>query len=222
MPRAVSRCVFLLFLTVVLIFSFSSCGREKIEPADEGEAIEAAKRLVNEAEIWVRLFFTKGGMPFLEGGRTKGVYREVDGAEMAKLGFFRLSDLKNYERRIFSPSMCAIFDASLFSGREGGWNAALIEDTELDYSKGIAESVFVCFLADPGELPMIAGDEAVYDFSRATVTSNLGDRVSVSVPVSGVGVSEGKTAVKTLDLCRQDGEWLLDNYPHVRFPVDGD
>jgi len=155
-------------------------------------------------------------MPFAEDGRTEGVYREVDGEEMAKLGFLRLSDIKDYERRIFSPAMCATQDAALFSG--GAWNAALIEYTTRDYSDETGRTVFICFLADPNELPFLQSDEAVFDFSAASVTSNRGDRVKIAVPVAGTGASAGKTATKTLDLCRVDGVWYLDNYPNVVFP----
>ena len=218
--RRLRRVLPTLVLTLALLLALPSCGEEKIEPADEGEAIAAAERLVGEAATWIRLFYTEGGMPILENGRTEGVYREVDGEEMAKYGFRRLSDIKAYERRIFSPEQCAVQDAAMFSG--GAWNAALIEYTTMDYSEDEGKSVFVCFLADPDELPFIPNDECAFDFSRATVTDNRGDRVKIAVPVSGRGANEGKTAEKMLDLRKIEGEWYLDNYPNVRFPVVGD
>lgn len=219
--RRVRRALPCLLLSLVLLFALLSCGGEKIKPADEGEAIAAAERLIGEAEIWIHLFYSEGGMPFLEGGKEFGVYREVDGAEMERLGFRRLSDVRNYEKTIFSPSMCEAQDAALFSGAAGAWKAALIEDTELDYSSGEKQIVFVCFLADPKALPRLPGEPATYDFSAATVTDNRGDRVKIAVPVYGVGAAEGKTAIKTIDLRKIDGKWLLDNYPHVVFPTEG-
>ena len=218
--RRLCRALPAFVLTVALLFALLSCGGEKIEPADEGEAITAAERLVGEAEVWIRLFYTEGGMPILENGRTEGVYREVDGEAMAEYGFRRLSDIKAYERRIFSPEQCAVQDAALFSGG-GAWNAALIEYTAMDYSEDEGKPVFLCFLADPDELPFIPNDECAFDFSRATVTVNRGDRVKISVPVAGRGASAGKTAEKTLDLRKIEGEWYLDNYPNVRFPAEG-
>ena len=203
-------------LSAALLFALLSCGKEKIEPADEGEAIAAAERLIGEAGPWIRLFYTAGGMPLVENGRTQGVYREVDGDEMEKLGFRRLSDIRDYEKRIFTAEMCEAQDAVLFSG--GGWNAALIEYTAPDET---GKPAFVCFLADPNELPYLPNDEAVFDFSAATVTSNRGDRVKIEVPVTGTGASAGKTATKTLDLRRSDGAWYLDNYPNVVFPKAG-
>jgi len=207
-----------LLLSLALLFSLLSCGKT-VEPADEAEAIAAAERLVGEAETWIRLFYTKDGMPLLENGREKGVYREVDGAEMEKLGLARLSDLKKYERTIFSPSMCAAQDAVLFSGG-ADWNAALIENTEFDFSSGTGKEVFICLLACPDELPRLPGDEAIYDFSAAQVTDNRGDRVKVRVPARGTGKNESKTAFKTFDLIKLDGAWYLDNYPNVRFAAD--
>ena len=53
------------------------------------------------------------------------------------------------------------------------------------------------------------------------MTENAGDRVKIGVPVSGTGASEGKRTVKTLDLCRIEGKWFLDNYPNVVFPAEG-
>ena len=214
--RIIGRAAFV--LAIALCAALLSCGGKAAhEPADEGEVLEAAERLIGEAAPWIRLFYTDGGMPFLENGRTEGVYREVDGAEMQKLGFGRLSDLKAFEKRIFSPAMCERFDAVLFSGGEG-WNAALMEYTERDYSTGEGRTVFVCFLADPNELPMLPGDEAVWDFSQARVTENRGDFVKVSVPVSGVGKNEGIAAEKKLDLKKIEGKWYLDNYPNVVLP----
>ena len=127
-PRRIRRVALCLLLPLVLSLSLLSCGGDRIEPADEGEAIAAAERLIGEAEVWVRLFYTEGGMPILEGGRQNGRYREVDGAEMERLGFRRLSDLKDYERSIFSPSVCEAQDAALFTGGGGAWRAALIEN----------------------------------------------------------------------------------------------
>ncbi|MBO6019953.1 MAG: hypothetical protein J6P88_02065 [Clostridia bacterium] len=218
--RRIRRVAVCLILALAFAFSLLSCG-EKIEPADEGEAIAAAERLIREAEVWVRLFYTEDGMPLLEGGRQNGLYREVDGAEMERLGFRRLSDLKEYERSIFTPSVCEAQDAALFSGGGGVWKAALIENTEIDYSTGEKRTVFVCFYADPDELPWLPTDPAVYDFPAATVTENAGDRVKIDVPVSGIGASEGKRTVKTLDLCKIEGKWFLDNYPNVVFPAEG-
>lgn len=220
--RRLCRVLPVLLLLAVLLFALPACGGEqgaKIEPADESEAIAAAERLIGEAETWIRLFYTKGGMPFAQDGMTEGVYREVDGKEMENLGFRRLSDVRDYERRIFSPKMCAAQDAALFSG--GNWNAALIENTKRDYSTGAAETVFVCFLADPDALPWPVNDEATFDFSRATVIGNRGDRVKITVPVEGRGEFAGKTTEKILDLCKIEGEWYLDNYPNVRFPAEG-
>ena len=223
-PRAFARGIIrktgvALLLIVLLAATLSSCGKTKIEPADESEAIAAAERLITEAEPWIRLFFTPDGMPYLEGGREVGVYREVDGDRMHALGFDRLSDLKTFAKRIFSPSVCERFDAVLFAGDgTGGWNAALIENTVRDYSSGEGKTVFLCFLANPDELPMLPGAEAVYDFSRARVTENLGDYVKVEVPVNGLGENEGKTVNKILDLTKIEGEWYLDNYPNVVFP----
>ena len=220
-PRRIRRVALCLLLPLVLSLSLLSCGGDRIEPADEGEAIAAAERLIGEAEVWIRLFYTEGGMPILEGGRQNGRYREVDGAEMERLGFRRLSDLKDYERSIFSPSVCEAQDAALFTGGGGAWRAALIENTEIDYSTGEKRTVFVCFFADPDELPRLPSEPAAFDFSAASVTENAGDRVKIGVPVSGTGASEGKRTVKTLDLCRIEGKWFLDNYPNVVFPAEG-
>lgn len=217
--RRICKRAAALLLLAALFASLLSCGNGKktVTPADEGEVIAAADNLIAGARPWIRLFFTEGGMPFAEDGRTVGVYREVDGAEMEKLGFGRLSDLKRFAERYFSPSMCERFDAVLFSGG-AGWNAALIENTERDYSSGEGKTVFVCFLASPDELPMLPGGEANFDFTRARVTDNRGDRVKVVVPAEGVGENEGKTVEKILDLCKIDGVWYLDNYPNVVFP----
>ena len=221
--RAYARRLFgraAILALVAALFAFTACGGGKVEPADEGEAIAAAERLTREAAVWLRLFCTEDGMPFLDGGKEVGVYREVDGEEMERLGFRRLSDIKDYERRIFSPAQCAVVDAALFSG--GGWKAALVENTELHYSGEEKQTVFICFLADPSELPFLENAAAEWDFSSATVTQNRGDRVKISVPVVGTaGESAGKTANKILDLCRVDGEWYLDNYPNVVFPETG-
>ena len=206
-------------MLAALLALFAACGKT-VEPADEGEAIAAAERLIEEAEPWIRLFFTPDGMPYLEGGREVGVYREVDGEAMHELGFDRLSDLKKFARRIFSPSICERFDAALFAGdSSGGWTAALIENTVRDYSTGEAETVFLCFLANPEELPMLPGERGVFDFSEARVTDNRGDRVKIEVPVRGVGANEGKTVLKILDLRKIEGAWYLDNYPNVVFPA---
>ncbi|MBP5349818.1 MAG: hypothetical protein J6Z13_05670, partial [Clostridia bacterium] len=112
-PRAHARGMIrkagiVLLLIALLAAAICGCGK-KIEPADEGEAIAAAERLMGDAAPWIRLFFTPDGMPYLENGRELGVYREVDGDTMHELGFDRLSDLKNYAKRIFSPSMCERF-----------------------------------------------------------------------------------------------------------------
>lgn len=213
------RAIFLVLLLLSMpVATLSSCGEaEKTEPADEGEVIAAAERLIDEAEPWIRLFFTEGGMPLLDGGRQIGVYREVDGEEMAKLGFSRLSDLKAFERRVFSPSTCDVMDAALFSGG-GNWKAALIEYTTLEFADGDAGTVFLCLLADPDELPMLPGKGGTYDFSKASVTDNRGDFVKISVPVYGTGKNEGKTVTKILNLRLIDGAWYLDNYPNVVFP----
>ena len=222
-PRAFARGIIRKIGVAVLLIAaltsiFASC-EEKIEPADEGEALAAAERLIGEAEPWIRLFFTPDGMPYLENGREVGKYREVDGEAMHELGFDRLSDLKDFEKTVFSPSVCERFDAVLFAGDgTGGWNAALIENTTRDYSDGEGKTVFLCFLANPDELPMLPGAAAEFDFSRASVTENRGDFVKISVPANGVGDNAGKTVYKTLDLCRIDGEWYLDNYPNVVFP----
>ena len=211
-----------LLLLSLLIPTLSSCKKEEavtLEPADESEAIAAAERLIGEAEPWIRLFFTEGGMPLLEGGRETGVYREVDGEEMAKLGLSRLSDLTAYEERVFSPSMCRAMNAALFSGG-GNWNAALVENTTIEYSPdGGSRTVFVCFLADPDELPMLKNDGGTFAFSEASVTDNRGDFVKISVPVYGTGKNEGKSVAKILDLRLIEGEWYLDNYPNVVFPA---
>ena len=213
--RIALRAAALVLLTV-LALSFFACGGTKTVRADEGEAIAAAERLANEAALWVRLFCTKDGIPLQKDGRSVGVYREVDGDAMERLGFSRLSDLKAYEARFFSPEMCKTVDAALFSGGLG-WKAALIENTAIEEVDGEPTTVFVCLLADPDELPWLPSDEAVCDFSAATVTKNLGDRVSVSVPARGVGASDGKTATKIFDLIRVGDEWYLDNYPNVSF-----
>ena len=216
--RSSVRAAAVLLLSLLLVL-LVSCGG-KTDRADEGEAIAAAERLSEEAAVWVRLFCTKDGIPLQKDGRSVGVYREVDGAEMGKLGLSRLSDLKEYEARFFSPEMCKTVDAALFSG-SAGWKAALIEDTEIQNDDGTPTTVFICLLANPDELPWLPSDEAVCDFSAATVTRNAGDRVSVSVPVRGVGKSEGKRTTKIYDLIRIDGEWYLDNYPNVSFPAEG-
>ena len=222
--RALALALLLLFTLAAIL---SSCGEEKEtepEPADEGEAIAAAERLIGEAEPWIRLFFTEGGMPLLDGGRQTGVYREVDGDAMRELGFSRLSDLTAYERRVFSPSMCRVMNAALFSGG-GNWNAALIENTSFEVvtnENGEAvdtRTVFLCLLADPDELPMLKNDGGAFDFSKASVTDNRGDFVKISVPVYGTGKNEGKSVEKILDLCRIEGVWYLDNYPNVVFPA---
>ena len=217
--RGIVRAGIALLLFALLAAAICGCGK-KIEPADEGEAIAAAERLIGDADPWIRLFFTPDGMPYLENGRELGVYREVDGDAMHELGFDRLSDLKTYAKRIFSPSMCERFDAVLFAGDgAGGWLAALVENTALEYADdGTSRTVFLCFYADPEALPMLPGAEATFDFSRATVTENRGDFVKISVPASGVGENEGKTVNKTLDLLKIEGEWYLDNYPNVVFP----
>ena len=222
-PRANARGIvrktgIALLLLAVLLALFAACGKT-VEPADEGEALAAAERLIGEAEPWIRLFFTPDGMPYLENGREVGKYREVDGEAMHELGFDRLSDLKDFEKTVFSPSVCERFDAVLFAGDgTGGWNAALIENTTRDYSDGEGKTVFLCFLANPDELPMLPGAAAEFDFSRARVTENRGDYVKVEVPVNGLGENEGKTVNKILDLTKIDGEWYLDNYPNVVFP----
>ena len=217
--RGIVRKLGIALLLFAVLAALSSCGK-KIEPADEGEAIAAAEKLIGEADPWIRLFFTPDGMPYLENGREVGVYREVDGEKMHAFGFDRLSDLVSFEKRIFSPSMCERFNAVLFSGNgAGGWKAALIENTALEYSPdGGSRTVFLCFLAAPDELPMLPGDLAVYDFSQARVTENGGDYVKIAVPAAGVGKNAGKTVNKILDLCRIEGEWYLDNYPNVVFP----
>ena len=214
--RRILRVLPALLLFAALLFSLLSGGKEMIESADEGEAIAAAERLIGEAGPWLRLFCTAGGMPLVENGRTQGVYREVDGEEMAKLGFRRLSDIKDYEKRIFTPDMCKTVDAVLFSG--GAWNAALIEYTAADDAEGNGKPVFVCFMTDPDALPYLSNDEATFDFSSAIVKSNRGDRVKIAVPVSGTGASAGKTTTKTLDLRLVEGAWYLDNFPNVVFP----
>jgi len=211
-----------LLLLLVLIPTLSSCTEEKaptVEPADEGEAIAAAERLVGDAAIWVRLFFTEGGMPLLAGGREVGVYREVDGEAMRELGFSRLSDLTAYERRVFTPSTCRVMNAALFSGG-GNWNAALVEYAPPEPTEdGDLVAAFICFLADPDELPMIPNDGGTFDFTKASVTDNRGDFVKVSVPVYGTGKNEGKTVTKILNLRLIEGVWYLDNYPNVVFPA---
>ena len=83
---------------------------------------------------------------------------------------------------------------------------------------GTSRTVFLCFYANPDELPMLPGAEATFDFSRATVTENRGDFVKITVPASGVGENAGKTVNKTVDLLKIEGEWYLDNYPNVVFP----
>ena len=216
-----------LLLLLVLIPTLSSCTEEKaptVEPADENEAIAAAERLVTDAAIWVRLFFTEGGMPLLAGGREVGVYREVDGEAMRELGFSRLSDIRAYGGRIFTPSMCRAMNAALFSGG-GNWNAALIENTSFEVVTNEngepvdTRTVFLCLLADPDELPMIKNDGGTFDFTKASVTDNRGDFVKVSVPVYGTGENEGKTVTKILNLRLIEGVWYLDNYPNVVFPA---
>ena len=217
--RGIVRKAGIALLLILVLAALSSCGK-KIEPADEGEAIAAAERLIGDAEPWIRLFFMPDGMPYLENGRELGVYREVDGDAMHELGFDRLSDLKSFAERYFSPSMCERFDAVLFAGDgAGGWLAALVENTSLEFSEdGESRTVFLCFYANPDALPMLPGAEADFDFSNATVTENRGDFVKISVPAAGRGENAGKTVNKTLDLCRIEGEWYLDNYPNVVFP----
>ena len=214
---------FLLLLAVCLCLF--SCGKEKIVPADEEEVKAAAQRLIEESKDWCDLFFRAGGVPVKEGGKEKGVYREVDAEALSQRGFVRISDLKSYEKRVFSPSMCDAMDRVLFSGYVDsetglGWIAALIEDTRLDYSTGEGKKVFDGLYVCPDSLPLIRGDEAVYDFRTAEIRTNRGDRVSLNVTVNGVGESAGKTTVTTLDLIKIDGVWYLDNYPAVRFPTE--
>ena len=216
------RLLFALLLLLTVCLCLSSCGEEKIVPANEDEVKAAAERLTKESKTWCDLFFREGGIPIKEGGREKGVYREVDGEKLQKMGFSRISDLKTYEQQVFSPSMCDAMDRVLFSGYVDpdnglGWVAALIEDTRMDYSTGTAKQAFDCLLVYPEALPLIRGDEVEFDFSTATVKTNRGDRVSLSVTAKGVGESEGKTSETTLDLILIDGVWYLDNYPTVRF-----
>ena len=82
-----------LFPLVLLLLSvclcLSSCGGEKIVPADEAEVKGAAQRLIEESKTWCDLFFRVGGVPVKEGGKEKGVYREVDAEVLAERGFTR-------------------------------------------------------------------------------------------------------------------------------------
>ncbi len=215
--KSVSICLLLL----CTVFSVVACQKKDVIHS-EAEILAAAEEKISESVLWNRIFFIEG-FPILEGGRTTGNYQEVDPAYLESIGMSRISEIISYGETLYSSSMMALFEETLFNSIKNGVGGVSTSAVCFDYTERIdGADRFICVMVDSNESPRFFASEVEYLFDTMQVEFNRNGRATVSLSVKKLGAEQGEDTLRRLrvNLSLENEVWLLDSYTFVVFPSE--
>jgi len=98
------KIISLLLVTVLTLSLFGCSGEEPDREYDEAEVLSAAGRLIKLSETLNRIYYGEG-IGYTDGEGAVGAYKPADTAELKRLGFSTVEELKAKTRVVFSKKM---------------------------------------------------------------------------------------------------------------------
>ena len=194
-------------LLLSLLISLVGCGK-----ASDEELIEAAKPLIEKAQVLDELFSVKG-IPTL-GGKETDTYLRADASELAKYGFSSYKEMRAYAASFYTEAMLRQFENTFVNSLS---NAHGIIRVTYCYDETDQKGNFIALWVSADGVNYKT-DSVTYDFSTLKVEKKLRDAATLSLDAT-VTNEDGATRVhqKTIRLVREFGEWRLDSNTAISF-----
>ena len=187
-------------LILVSLLLLASCSKKA--NYDEAEVKEAAVDLIKRAEVYNDIFWGNG-IPYEEGGYSKGIYYAADVTYLHKMGFLKLDDIYIKAANVYS----ADYLQSIYVGMNTSGNVRYYEETEY---------IMVNSKAEP-----LLKDEVKYLYDTIEVVDSDGDTVTIKITVKVTRGGDTQTRDKEIDLVKEGGRWLIDSPTYTTYRPAG-
>ena len=199
------KIISLLLVTVLTLGLFGCSGEEPDREYDEAEVLSAAGRLIKLSETLNRIYYGEG-IGYTDGEGAVGAYKPADTAELKRLGFSTVEELKAKTRVVFSKKMSETMFNTVLSAVSDD------DDTIIQYARYYQES-------DKQGNPIRIMVLSSYDYflkngieygENITVLDVEGQIIKIGVPVT-LTREDGKVKTKTLtvDMIEEEDGWRL-------------
>ena len=198
-------CSLLILVTLFSVITLTSCNRKY----DEDEVIEAAGKLLKQAEVLNEVYYGKG-ISYVSSQYRDGNYYEADAIHLATLGFSTIEELKTltrqtftfgYSNELFSTKLSMLSDEGVIHGMAR--YIQKYDDVEMTEP--------VCILVYKDATVLKKGT-IVYDYSSFKVTGSKKQVVYVDVNATVYNDDgDSQKVTLTLNLIEEDNGWRIDN-----------
>ncbi len=202
--------ILVIAFTLASLLSLSSCNRSY----DEDEVVEAAERLLKEAEM-LNIIYYGSGIKYYESDDDNGYYRKADLAHLEELGFSTIDELKVLTEMTFSDEYSALLYSTILSAISTDTGVAVAARYYQAYDEETKEPTEIMVYSV--FTPMLK-DSITYDYGSLKVKGSKKEKVYVSVSAT-VTSSEGKSQNTeiTITLVEEDDGWKIDNPTYANY-----
>ena len=202
--------LFLIVVTVICVFSLSSCNRRY----DADEVVAETEKLLKEAEI-LNFVYYGGGIEYYDSDEENGYYRKANDKHLEELGFSTIEELKSLTEKTFSKEYSNVLYTTILS--------PMTNDTSL-ISAARYYQVYDEQTNNPSHIMvyskfnLMLKDSIEYDYSSLKATGSKKEKVYVTVEAT-VTREDGKSqkATITITLVEEENGWRIDNPTYANY-----
>jgi hypothetical protein len=202
--------LFLIVVTVISVFSLSSCNRRY----DEAEVVAAAEKLLKEAEM-LNLVYYGSGIEYYDSDEENGYYRKANDKHLENLGFSTIEELKSLTEKTFSKEYSNVLYTTILSPMTN--DTSLISAARY-YQVYDEETNSPSHIMVYSKFNLMLKDSIEYDYSSLKATGSKKEKVYVTVEAT-VTREDGKSqkATITITLVEEENGWRIDNPTYANY-----
>ena len=202
--------LFLIVVTVISVFSLSSCNRRY----DEAEVVAAAEKLLKEAEM-LNLVYYGSGIEYYDSDEENGYYRKANDKHLENLGFSTIEELKSLTEKTFSKEYSNVLYTTILSPMTN--DTSLISAARY-YQAYDVETNNPSHIMVYSKFNVMFKDSIEYDYSSLKATGSKKEKVYVTVEAT-VTREDGKSqkTTVTITLVEEEDGWRIDNPTYANY-----
>ena len=206
--RALSLILAVLMLLSVL--TLTSCNRKY----DEEEVLEAAKKLLKEAEVLNEIYYGSG-IEYFDSEEEIGYYRKANPMHLEELGFSTIDELKKKTEQTFSAKYSETVYSTILSSMTDGDGIVSLARYYQAYDEETNQPTHIMVYS---KFSLMLKSDIEYDYSTLTVVGSKKEKVEVTVEATLTN-SEGQTQRTTISimLVEEENGWRINNPTYANY-----
>ena len=207
------RFVSLILVIIIAVSAFNLTACNKNRDFDEAEVVDAAKKLLKEAEL-LNFIYYGSGIRYHESDESKGNYHKANSDHLLELGFVTIDELKVMTAKTFSVAYCARLNSTILS--------ALRDDSVLvstaRYYQATDDAGNITHIMVNSNFEPLFKDTIVYDYESVKADKSVREKVYVTVNATVTNVEGASQAVTlTVNLVEEVDGWRIDNPTYANY-----